>query len=64
MRAVEGRSLPGDINVKVLPKSLSPINYRELAARNENKDLVICIFAKTTWYCTVLNAFHLFPVKV
>lgn len=64
MRAVEGRSLPSDINVKILLKAPSQINYSELAARNENKVLVICIFAKTTWYCTVLNAFHFFPVKV
>lgn len=36
MRAVEGRSLPSDINVRILPEALSHINYRELAARNEN----------------------------
>lgn len=47
-RAVEGRSLSSAINVKILPKAPSHINYRELAARNENKVLVICIFAKTT----------------
>lgn len=47
-RVVEGRSLPSDINVRILPKAPSHFKYRELAARNENKGLVICMFAKTT----------------